>query len=98
MLVKNISNARWPSGGDPDGKYRIDLGNRWLDQDGNSTDNGRSSLSYDLEPGDTAEVLLTITAPDEPGNYVLEFDMLQEDVTWFSSKGSGTLRWRVRVE
>jgi hypothetical protein len=98
VLVRNVSTLGWPSVGQPDGKYRIELGNRWLDQNGNSRDDGRGPLSYDLEPGDVAEVLLVVTVPDRPGDYVLEFDLVQEEVAWFGGRGSGTLRQSVRVE
>jgi hypothetical protein len=41
---------------------------------------------------------LLITAPEIPGDYVLEIDMVQEGVSWFGLKGSQTWRGNVRVE
>jgi len=98
LLVKNLSDQIWPSGSEPDGKYQIRIGNRWRNAEGAVTEDGRGSLSYDLRPGDEAEVLIVITAPKMPGEYALEFDMVQEQVAWFSDKGSEKLRVNMRVE
>jgi hypothetical protein len=98
LLVKNVSQLAWPSSGQPDGKYQIRVGNRWLDQSGNAVDDARSGLAYDLRPGDTAEVLIVVNAPVARGSYILEFDLVHEQVTWFSEKGSEPLRVIVSVE
>jgi hypothetical protein len=98
LLVKNESQLTWPYGGQPDGKYQISAGNHWLDQSGNTVDDARGALAYDLRPGDTAEVLIMVTAPVVRGSYTLEFDLVQEQVTWFSEKGSEPLRVKVLVE
>ena len=55
-------------------------------------------LPYDLNPQGEIELPLTITAPENPGNYVLEVDMVQEGISWFSLKGSKSLRSNIRVE
>ncbi len=98
MLVKNASNVLWPYAGELDGKYQIRLGNRWLDQNGKTTDNGRGALSYDLRPGDETEVVIVLSAPTTPGEYNLEFDLVQEQVTWFGQMGSESLRQKLAVE
>lgn len=100
FVVRNAGEIIWPSAGRGDGQYQIRLGNRWLDQDHRErvADDGRSALPYDLRPGDEAEFLLTITAPEMPGEYVLEVDMVQEQVTWFRLKGSKTLQLKLTVE
>jgi hypothetical protein len=61
-------------------------------------DDGRSGLLYDLNPGEEIEIPLTVTAPERPGTYVLEIDMVQEGVSWFALKGSTPLRTIVKVE
>jgi len=38
-----------------------------------------------------------ITAPKEPGEYVLEVDLVQEQVAWFRDKGSATAKTKVTV-
>lgn len=100
VVVTNLSSHVWPAVGTADNAYRIGIGNHWLDQNGKQvvTDDGRSPLPFDLQPGSKAEVLLVINAPDEPGKYTLEIDAVQEGVAWFAQKGSQTLRVNVTVE
>jgi hypothetical protein len=99
VIVKNISDATWQAVGEPDGRYAVMLRNRWLSVDGTvlNDHDGQTRLPYDLEPGDTAGVSLEITAPKTQGEYLLELDVVQERVTWFSDKGSQPLRLRLRV-
>ena len=61
-------------------------------------DDGRTQLPRDLGPGEEAELKLHVNAPNAPGEYLLELDMLQEGVSWFGLKGSTTTRLPVRVE
>ncbi len=48
-------------------------------------DDARASLLFDLSPGQEMELPITVTAPREPGRYILELDMVQELVAWFGS-------------
>jgi len=98
LLVKNLSQINWPCGGQLDGKYKVQVGNRWLDNTGKPTEDAKGDLPYDLHPGDTAEVFLVITTPETPGSYTLEFDLVQEQVTWFRDQGSATLRVTLPVQ
>ncbi|HKY27712.1 MAG TPA: hypothetical protein VJM12_07190 [Pyrinomonadaceae bacterium] len=99
VKVKNGSDSVWPVLGQADGKYRISVGNHWLDENGRMVinDDGRSPLPYDLNPGDEIEIPVTITAPPNPGSYILEIDVVQEGVTWYGSKDSTTLKAKVKV-
>lgn len=58
---------------------------------------GRYGLARDLKPGEETEVALAITAPKEPGDYILDVDLVQEQVAWFHEKGSPTARAKVTV-
>ncbi len=100
VKLKNVSDVTWPILGQADGRYRLSVGNHWRDNQDKIVinDDGRSLLPYDLKPQEEIEVPLTITAPQTPGDYVLEIDVVQEGVTWFGSKGSSTLRTRIKVE
>jgi len=98
ILVKNASNVLWPYAGELDGKYQIRLGNRWVDQNGKTTDDGRGALSYDLRPGDETEVVIVVSAPTTPGEYDLELDLVQEQVAWFAERGSEGLGVKVTVQ
>ena len=104
MKVKNTSDVVWwQRGGEindrPDNKFYIAVGNRWLDKDGKpaSETEGHSGISKDLKPGEEAEMTLQITAPKQPGDYILGLDMVQEGVTWFGDKGSPTTKVKVTV-
>lgn len=102
--IKNASDVFWWSRGGEvnernDNFFYIAAGNRWLKPDGSLvTDmDGRYGISKDLKPGEETEVPLTVTAPKEPGEYLLEVDLVQEQVAWFSDKGSPTARAKVTV-
>ena len=102
--IQNASEVFWWSRGGElndrtDNKFYIAAGNRWLKADGSLvTDmDGRYGISKDLKPGEETEVPLLVTAPTEPGEYILEVDLVQEQVAWFSDKGSPTARAKVTV-
>ena len=105
VRVKNASDVMWYARGaavnnSPDNKFYLAAGNRWLQADDESlvTDmDGRYGLNRDLKPGEETEVPLAITAPKEPGDYILEVDVVQEQVAWFLDKGSQTARAKVTV-
>jgi hypothetical protein len=102
--IKNASDVFWWSRGGEvnertDNWFYIAAGNRWLKADGSLlTDmDGRYGISKDLKPGEETEIPLAVTAPKEPGEYILEVDLVQEQVAWFSDKGSPTARAKVTV-
>jgi hypothetical protein len=99
VRVKNRSDFVWSARAREDGGYQLALGNHWLNDQNTIVvnDDGRSPLLFDLSPGDEIELPLTITAPSNAGEYVLEVDMVQEGVAWFGAKGSETLRARIKV-
>jgi hypothetical protein len=99
VRVSNSGNSVWPALGQANNQNRILAGNHWLDDKGQIVinDDARTPLPYDLAPGGHIELPLTVTAPRKSGAYVLEIDLLQEGVAWFSSKGSVTLRTALTV-
>jgi hypothetical protein len=101
VKVKNISNTTWPSHGRAaDGFFQVNLGNFWFDASNKRIEKNayvRSGMPRDLKPGEEVEIPLAITAPDKPGDYTLELDMVQEMTTWFSEKGSITPKFKVTV-
>ncbi len=104
VRIKNASEVFWwARGGETndrnDNTFYIAAGNRWLKADGSLvTDmDGRYGISKDLKPGEETEIPLSVTAPKEPGDYILEVDLVQEQVSWFSDKGSPTARAKVTV-
>lgn len=104
VKVKNGSDVHWSARGgepnnNPDNKFYLALGDKWFQEDGKLVTemDGRIGLAKDLRPGEETEVSLSITAPANPGNYVLEVDLVQEQVSWFHDKGSPTARTNVTV-
>jgi hypothetical protein len=101
VKVKNASDVLWIVYGTREGvKYRVAVGNSWLDGKGQliTTMDGRIGLPANLGPGQEVEVPLLITAPAERGDYILELDMVHEGVTWFKDMGSPVLKVNVKVQ
>lgn len=107
LRVENIGLARWPAAGkvDEGGEAESDKGAVYLgshllahDEDEVDWDYGRARLPRDLGPGEVASLDLHVRAPETPGRYIVEFDMVAEHVTWFEDHGSGTLRHELEVQ
>jgi SAM-dependent methyltransferase len=97
VTLQNKSQFPWLA--DANGRYQIQLGNHWRQQNGRlrQRDDGRTPLLHTVAPGESVTLPLIVTAPATPGNYVLEIDALQESITWFGDKGSPTLLAAVTV-
>jgi SAM-dependent methyltransferase len=93
--VTNISKEKWLQRQ----KHSVNLGNHWLNSDGGMifVNDGRAPLPESLSPGQTAMIFLHIRAPETPGRYCLEVDLVQEGVRWFKDAGSTTLLLPLRV-
>jgi SAM-dependent methyltransferase len=62
-----------------------------------SLDLFRTPLPRDVRPGETVEVIAAFLAPDRPGRFRVELDLVDEGITWFGHKGSPTVSLSVRV-
>jgi hypothetical protein len=51
-----------------------------------------------VAPGESADLACEFAAPDRPGRYRLELDMVDEGICWFGSTGSPTLRLPLDVK
>lgn len=91
--VRNASAARW----DQSRTGLVRLGNHWRDAAGDMLvqDDGREALPAEMHG--TLELSIAITAPDDPGEYVCEFDLVHEGVAWFRDRGSESSRANVTV-
>jgi hypothetical protein len=100
VKIKNIGNSVWPALGQPGEKFRINLGDHWLDKDGKviAFDVDRAHLPHDIKPNQEAVLEINLKALSTPGDYILEYDMVQESVAWFKGKGSKTAQLSVMVE
>lgn len=60
-------------------------------------DGPRTDLPRDVPPGDSVTLDAVLRAPAKPGEYLLMWDMVHEETTWFSGQGvkPGTARLTV---
>jgi SAM-dependent methyltransferase len=72
-------------------------GNHWRSESGVMLiqDDGRANLPAMMQPGEGARVVISVRAPDEPGRYICELDLVHEAISWFGDLGSATLRLKV---
>lgn len=91
----NRSASPWAAAG----AARIYLSYHWLDERGGAVirDGVRTPLPLPVPPGGRLSVAQAITAPPQPGRYVLELDPVFESVAWFSEKNAPTYRVQVEV-
>jgi SAM-dependent methyltransferase len=99
--VTNAGDTIWLAKPSALGGY-VTLGCKVLTTEGRLiTDGvGRTCLPRDVQPGERVSVTTTLALPDTlgPGTYVLEFDMVNELICWFSDSGiSHTARTNVVV-
>jgi hypothetical protein len=94
--VKNVSTNSWPATGT---NYPVHLGNHWLSSDGEmiQLNQARVDLSQDLKPNNEEIFLIKVSAPSIEGLYILEFDMVQENVAWFKDNNSKSLQIHIEV-
>lgn len=101
LRVENTGLVSWTARGEAGTqKGAVHLGSHLLraDEDEVEWDYGRASLPDDLPPGEAASIDIKLRAPDAPGKYVVEFDMVAEHIAWFEDFGSGTLRHELVVK
>lgn len=55
-------------------------------------------LPADVAPGESASIEIAMRAPEAPGKYSLEFDMVSEQLAWFEDLGSAVMRRELIVE
>ena len=85
MRITNEGSHVWPPG--TRGVPEIRASYRWRTSDGAIVVDGglRTPFPHALGPGETALVPVDVTAPSDPGRYVLELDLVHEHVRWFES-------------
>jgi SAM-dependent methyltransferase len=90
--IDNVGHATWPHSS-PDGFGLVRLGAHLTTPDGSLpvVDYGRSDLPRDLAPGASEVVTIELRAPDRPGEYRVELDMVREGVAWFSTREPGSV-------
>jgi len=93
LSVRNAGTLTWPA----DGENPVRLGLHWYDESGELVIqppecDHRAPLHEDVTFANTAVFSpALVTAPGEPGQYTLKWDLVHENITWFADQGSSTL-------
>jgi len=99
--AENAGLTQWLAAGEPaTGKGAVRLGAHLLGDDGRvvAWNYGRAALPRNVAPGEAAELDIFLRAPDRPGRYYVELDMVAEGLTWFEDLGSAILRYPLGVD
>jgi len=93
VRVQNLSTATWPWGLEQHPEIRVSY--HWRTAGGELVryEGLRSPLPCRLGPGESTIVPTWVEAPTDPGEYVLEIDLVHEHVRWFEAP----LRVEMRV-
>jgi uncharacterized membrane protein len=96
VVVRNTGSQCWHS----KGQLPVRLSYRWWTNDEALLliDARRTDLPCRVEPGHQVRLDAWLLAPDEPGTYTLEWDMLREGDAWFGDMGAEMLRQVITVE
>jgi len=97
VTAMNIGTLAWhpPTQNWPNLKisyHTLDEAGKMITWNGDRTPIGRI-----IEPGESANFLVSFKAPQKSGNYFVEWDMVSEDECWFAECGSRTMKLPIRV-
>jgi hypothetical protein len=95
VTVHNLSPLIWYAAG----PIPYHLSYHWLYQDGqiNQFEGIRTDFKADILPEQSQQLIARLTAPAKPGSYWLVWDIVQEDISWFSLKSSRYEKLSVQV-
>ena len=90
LTVRNSSWREWRSEQTP---HPILLSYHWLDARRGPVeyDGLRTPLPRPLPPGESCPVTMRVRTPANAGTYVLEIDLVEEGVSWFTRAGTRPL-------
>jgi hypothetical protein len=86
LTIRNQGRIAWRA----KGRQAVEVTYHWLDASAEKIliwDGARSAIPSNVEPGATLKFEPWIRAPGKPGKYTLQWDMVQENMTWFSVMG-----------
>ena len=96
VAISNTGLAAW----DPKEAAPTTLAYHWLDPESKEVfdfEGLRTSLSRPVKPGQGIVLQAQVRAPAIPGRYLLAWDMLRENLFWFSLEGCPSAYTRVEV-
>jgi hypothetical protein len=103
ITITNLGRSPWPdlrsaSPAKADGSFAVRLSSRWLYGGRPVSDYAlRADLPAPLDPFRTVTLRLPLRAPAAPGDYEVQFDLVEELVSWFGSRGAARLVVPVHV-
>jgi SAM-dependent methyltransferase len=94
-----VANRSWRPWTSESAQRPILLSYHWLDAARRVVDYDglRTPLPRPLAPGEDCLAAVRLRTPQRPGHYLLEIDLVEEGVSWFSAAGVPPLRVTVRV-
>lgn len=104
--VTNRSDQVWPNrqvDASASGVHAVRLSYCWRSRDSGATDSSlecrqaRVDLPAPLRPRDSVALEVSVHAPRQPGDYLLDFELVEELVRWFGDGGATRLTVPVRV-
>jgi hypothetical protein len=105
IAFTNVGNVVWPDvlAGDPathNAGYAVRLAYAWTPASAAPAGRPgrRADLPHPVHPGETMTLLVPLDAPNEPGEYRVTFELVQELVAWFDTKGASMLVVPVTVQ
>ena len=95
ISLRNLGTEAWAS----EPPHPIHATYHLLGADGSmiAFDNVRTVLPRRVEAGEAIVLELRVEAPGEPADYLLEIDLVKEEVTWFEGRGSKTIHLPLSV-
>ncbi len=87
--MQNVGSVSWLAGSTPVGGVNLGVHLRARDGRPIAVDFARVTLADVTAPGHTQTVEFALASP-APGDYLLEFDLVSEGVSWFEMNGSAT--------
>ena len=101
VTVRNSGDRIWPDAAAADparsGTYAVRLAYRWWSAAGAGPYGARSDLREPLAPGRSATIWIPVIAPERPGDYRLQLDLVYDGIAWFADKGADRLFLPARV-
>ena len=94
--VQNVGSVSWLPGSTTHGGVNLGVHLRARDGRPLSVDFARIAFDGTTPPGQLRTVQFALTPP-EPGDYLLEFDLVSEGVGWFEMNGSATVTLAVSI-
>jgi hypothetical protein len=104
VIVKNLSDTKWMNfANSPKGRHAVRLGYRWWKPGDTTTPvidypRQRGEMLAPLPPGESATIAIPVVAPPKAGQYILQLEMVQELINWFSLRGAPKLMVPVTVQ